>query len=168
MKWYWMATIVVVVAILGSIVYVGINADKFVNEKHTKTPGIESDTIQNSLNIEMNNFDDISQLINKADTLYHVEYNYVESLRVYLQVIEIQSTNTVALNGAGYSLIQLNQNLDAIEYFDAVLSINDVNIPARVGIGNTLYNMDKPDEALYHYTQALLQSDTNIDTMTCN
>ena len=108
MKWYWMATIVVVVAILGSIVYVEINADKFVTEKYTKTPGIESDTIQNSLNIEMNNFDDISQLINKADTLYHVEYNYVESLRVYLQVVEIQSTNTVALNGAGYLLIQLN------------------------------------------------------------
>ena len=135
-------------------------------EKHTKTLGIESDTIQNSLNTEMNNFDGISQLINKADTLYHVEYNYVESLRVYLQVIEIQSTNTVALNGAGYSLMQLNQNVDAIEYFDTVLSIDDVNIPARVGIGNALYNMDKPDETLHHYTQALLQSDTNIDAMT--
>ena len=130
MKWYWMATIVV--AILGSVVYMGISTDKFVNEKHTKTPGIESDTIQNSLNTEINNFDDIFSLINKADTLYHVEYNYVESLRIYLQVIEIQSTNIVALNGAGYSLMQLNQNVDAIEYFDTVLSIDDINVPARM------------------------------------
>ena len=71
----------------------------------------------------------------------------------------------MALNGAGYPLVKLNQNMDAIKYFDIVLSIDDVNAPARVGIGNALYNMDKPDEAVYHYTQALLQSDTDIDAM---
>jgi exo-beta-1,3-glucanase (GH17 family) len=169
MKWYGMVAIaVVVVAALGGVVYMGINTDKFVKEKHTKTTDIKSTVIQSSQKAEMkdlNNSDGLDQLISKADTVYHVEYNYVESLRIYEQVIEIQSANIVALNGAGYSLVKLNQNVDAIEYFDTVLSIDGVNAPARVGIGNALYNMDKPDEAVYHYTQALLQSDTDIDAM---
>ena len=166
MKWYEMTTIaVIVVVVLGGVVYMGMNTDKFVNEKHTKITDIEFTVVQSSQKAEMNDSDNIAQLISKADAAYHVEYNYVESLRIYKQVIEIQSANTVALNGAGYSLMKLNQNVDAIEYFDTVLSIDDVNAPARVGIGNALYNMDKPDEAVYHYTQALLQSDTDIDAM---
>ena len=147
---------IIVVVVLGGVVYIGMNSDKFVNKTHTKTADLESTVIQSSQKAEINDSDDIYQLISKADAAYHVEYNYVESLRIYAQVIEIQSTNTVALNGVGYSLMTLNQNVDAIEYFDTVLLIDGVNAPARVGIGNTLYNMDKPDEVLYHYTQALL------------
>ncbi len=161
-----MITIVVIVVVtLGGVVYMGMNNDNFVNEKHFKTADIESTVIQSSNNNETNDSDEIDQLISKADAAYYVEYNYVESLRIYKQVIEIQSANIVALNGAGYSLVKLNQNVDAIKYFDIVLSIDGVNAPARVGIGNALYNMDKPDEAVYHYTQALLQSDTDIDAM---
>ena len=165
MKWYGMVTIVViVVAALGGIVYMGMNNDNLVNEKHTKTADLESTAIQ-SYNTTETNDSGIDQLIDKADVAYHVEYNYAESLRIYKQVIEIQPANTVALNGAGYSLVKLNQNVDAIKYFDTVLSIDDVNVPARVGIGNALYNMDKPDEAVYHYAQALLQSDTDVDAL---
>ncbi len=137
---------ITVVVVFSGIVYMEMNSDKFVTEKNTENVGID-------------------QLISKAGTAYHVESNYVESLKIYRQIIEIQPINTVALNGAGYSLVKLNQNVDAIEYFDTVLSIDDVNVPARVGIGNALYNMEKPDEAVYHYTQALLQSDTHIDAL---
>ena len=166
MKWYGMATIVViVVAALGGVVYMGMNTDKFANQKNTQVADTESSVIQISPNAEMNDSDGIDRLISKADTLYDVEHNYVGSLRIYKQVIEIQSTNIAALNGVGYSLMKLNQNVDAIEYFDTVLSIDGANAPARIGIGNALYNMDKPDEALYHYAQALLQSDTNVDAM---
>ena len=147
MKWYGMVVMAIIaVSVFGGVVYMEMNIDKFVNEKNTKNVGI-------------------NPLISKADTAYHVESNYVESLKIYRQIIEIQPTNAVALNGAGHSLVKLNQNADAIEYFDTVLSIDGVNVSARVGIGNALYNMEKPDEAVYHYTQALLQSDTHIDAM---
>jgi len=128
--------------------------------------GLDSKIIQSDflLNDIIPESDDIDHLIKRADTLYHVEYNYVESLKTYRQVIQTQPSNIVALNGVGHSLVKLHQNVEAIDYFDDVLSIDDNNTDARIGIGNALYNMDKPDEAIYHYTQALQQG-PNLDAM---
>ena len=60
MKWYGMITIVVIVVVtLGGVVYMGMNNDNFVNEKHFKTADIESTVIQSSNNNETNDSDKI-------------------------------------------------------------------------------------------------------------
>ncbi len=53
--------------------------------KNTSKLLTESTVIQSSNNNETNNSDEIDQLISKADAAYYVEYNYVESLRIYKQ-----------------------------------------------------------------------------------
>lgn len=107
---------------------------------------------------------------NKIHSLYHIAIiltfnlnRYEESLEIWDECLKIDPSSWVVSYGKGITLTKLNQNKDAIIYFDLSLKKNPKDIQTLLAKCNCLVNLGLAKEAL-QYAQAVIQIDNgNID-----
>lgn len=77
-----------------------------------------------------------------------------KAIKIFDEILEIDSENIEALNGKGSSLMKLNRMNDAEKYFDYSLTIKETS-SALISKGIINKNRKNYEQALYYYDKAI-------------
>ena len=80
---------------------------------------------------------------------------YDESMRLFEQMLNDDSNNSLALNGKGLSLFFVSRWEEALSHFERVLSIHPENVSALIGKGLCLRSLKNDDQANKCFNRAL-------------
>jgi tetratricopeptide (TPR) repeat protein len=90
--------------------------------------------------------------------------NYQSALKCYEQALEKDHMYETALNNMGLTLMNLNKNREALEYYDYVLKINP-NVKTLNYKGKALYNLEMYENALKCFKKAIEFDPENKDAL---
>ena len=105
---------------------------------------------------------EITALLLEAD-----EYLDAQKLKqanvVYQQIIDIESSNTLALNGLGLIAMELNMLSLAVDFFNMACEVNDKDLLVNKNLAVAYTRMSRFSDAVLQYLLILDIDENNVD-----
>ena len=80
---------------------------------------------------------------------------YMEAVKQYDKILQIESDNIVAIIDYGVTLQNLGQYNEALAMYEMVLNIQPKNVTAIINMGSTLHTLERYSEAISCYDVVL-------------